>query len=180
MKPASRKSNPPNPYLRPSQSLHSRFLRSHPLPARPTPQLPQLTLCILYKKRKIQFHLPSATPFAQVTEALYAHLHRYLAEDAQVPPEKAHRILRSIVGWESVDGDVNFDYRLSLQKGSLQQTKFLAPFGLRSQEGARFKIYHCLAIGGFSKVYLGRSYEDGQFYAIKFIRKSGEGAQEKY
>jgi serine/threonine protein kinase len=31
-----------------------------------------------------------------------------------------------------------------------------------------------LAIGGFSKVYLARSYEDGRFYAIKFIKKKAE------
>lgn len=34
-------------------------------------------------------------------------------------------------------------------------------------------MYNCLAIGGFSKVYLVRSCEDGQFYVIKFIRKGG-------
>lgn len=36
----------------------------------------------------------------------------------------------------------------------------------------RFKVYSCLAIGGFSKVYLGRSYDNGHFYALKFIRKT--------
>jgi len=39
-------------------------------------------------------------------------------------------------------------------------------------EAVKYKMYNCLAIGGFSKVYLARSYENGQFYAIKFIRKS--------
>lgn len=34
-----------------------------------------------------------------------------------------------------------------------------------------YKICKCLAIGGFSKVYLARSYKDGRFYAIKIIKK---------
>lgn len=51
----------------------------------------------------------------------------------------------------------------------------------RSQDQSNFsfnyEIYNCLAIGGFSKVYLARSYDDGKFYAIKFIKKRKE--QEK-
>lgn len=34
-----------------------------------------------------------------------------------------------------------------------------------------YEVYNCLAIGGFSKVYLARSREDGRFYTIKFIKK---------
>ena len=80
--------------------------------------------------------------------------------------------MRSVVGFESVDGDINFDYRLSLEKGELEKTKFFYPFTNKSaQDTLKYKIYNCLAIGGFSKVYLARSYENGQFYAIKFIRK---------
>lgn len=43
-------------------------------------------------------------------------------------------------------------------------------------EGCKFdyQIYNCLAIGGFSKVYLARSYDDGKFYAIKFIKKKAQ------
>ena len=37
-----------------------------------------------------------------------------------------------------------------------------------------YEIYSCLAIGGFSKVYLARSREDGKFYAVKFIKKVKE------
>ena len=36
----------------------------------------------------------------------------------------------------------------------------------------KFKIYKCLAIGGFSKVYLVRSQRDGQFYAMKVMLKN--------
>ena len=34
-----------------------------------------------------------------------------------------------------------------------------------------YEIYNCLAIGGFSKVYLSRSRQNGQFYALKIIKK---------
>jgi serine/threonine protein kinase len=45
-----------------------------------------------------------------------------------------------------------------------------------SESGGRFEyeLYSCLAIGGFSKVYLSRNYIDGKFYAIKFIKKRPE------
>lgn len=35
----------------------------------------------------------------------------------------------------------------------------------------RYKICKCLAIGGFSKVYLVRNLRDGQFYAMKVMLK---------
>lgn len=35
----------------------------------------------------------------------------------------------------------------------------------------RYKICKCLAIGGFSKVYLVRSLRDGHFYAMKVMLK---------
>jgi hypothetical protein len=31
-----------------------------------------------------------------------------------MPREKVEKIIKGVVGFESVDGDVNFDYRLSL------------------------------------------------------------------
>lgn len=78
-----------------------------------------------------------------------------------------------MIGFESVDGDVNFDYRLSLNKGTILKTKFFYPLFSKnySNSSFRYKIYNCLAIGGFSKVYLSRSLENGQFYAIKFMKK---------
>jgi serum/glucocorticoid-regulated kinase 2 len=36
----------------------------------------------------------------------------------------------------------------------------------------KYKIIKCLAIGGFSKVYLVRSHYDGKFYAMKAVSKS--------
>lgn len=84
--------------------------------------------------------------------------------------------MKTVVGFMSVDGDINFDYRLSLRKGVIQTTKFFQPFFNKSHtHSIGYKIYNCLAIGGFSKVYLARSYENGQFYAIKFIKKCVDG-----
>jgi len=55
----------------------------------------------------------------------------------------------------------------------VEKTKFFYPFMQKSTHSSaiKYKIYNCLAIGGFSKVYLARSYENGEFYAIKFLRK---------
>ena len=73
--------------------------------------------------------------------------------------EKAQKIFKTVIGFESVDGDTNFDYRLSLENGVIEKTKFFYPFFKKTQNknGFQYKIYNCLAIGGFSKVYLARS-----------------------
>ena len=90
--------------------------------------------------------------------------------------------MKNIVGFESVDGDVNFDYRLSLNKGVIQKTKFFYPLFRKHHTNSsfRYKIYNCLAIGGFSKVYLARSLENGQFYAIKFMKKMNPDSEQVY
>jgi len=89
-------------------------------------------------------------------------------------------VLNAVVGFESVDGDINFDYRLSLNKGCIQKTKFFYPLLNKTHQNHSFKykIYNCLAIGGFSKVYLARSVENGQFYAIKFMKKMNANNEE--
>ena len=64
-----------------------------------------------------------------------------------------------------------------LETLTLKKTKFLKPFYKQSVLEkdnfceVHYKIYQCLGIGGFSKVYLSRSFLDGKFYAIKFIKK---------
>jgi len=78
--------------------------------------------------------------------------------------------MRSVVGFSSVDCDLNFDYRFSLGMGKIETTKFFMPF-INKNTSIGYKIYNCLAIGGFSKVYLARSYDNGHFYAMKFIKK---------
>lgn len=61
----------------------------------------------------------------------------------------------------------------------ISKTKFLVPFLKAGEHSSGYKIYKCLAIGGFSKVYLARSYEDGRFYAIKFMKKAGLSEEER-
>jgi hypothetical protein len=161
--------------LRPSQSLHSRLLKSglKDQPKRSEPRtIDELTICIIYKKKKIEFTVKTHTPFPELNRQLYSHLHAHLSE-GKLSSDKIGRTMRSVVGFESVDGDVNFDYRLSLGKGEVEKTKFFYPFVNKCTQAdtLKYKIYNCLAIGGFSKVYLARSYENGQFYALKFIRK---------
>lgn len=82
-----------------------------------------MTVCLIYKKKKISFAVPMHTPFGELTRLLYSRLQQHLAQE-QLAPEKIHSILKGVVGFESVDGDVNFDYRLSLGKGQLEGTKF--------------------------------------------------------
>ena len=130
---------------------------------------------IIYKQNKIQFSVKAKTTFQQLNKLLYTHLIKYLLQEMHLSSQKAEKIMKSVVGFSSVDGDINFDYRLSLQKGVVQTTKFFQPFINKSHGNPiGYKIYNCLAIGGFSKVYLARSYQNGQFYAIKFIRKCTE------
>jgi len=69
---------------------------------------------------------------ADLKKQLFTQLHAYLTQEAQMPREKVEKIMKSIVGFESVDGDVNFDYRLSLEKGCIEKTKFFVPFLMRS------------------------------------------------
>lgn len=43
----------------------------------------------------------------------------------------------------------------------------------------KYKILKCLATGGFSKVYLARSLENGEFYAAKFVDKTKVASDDK-
>lgn len=77
-----------------------------------------------------------------------------------------------VIGFESVDNNTLIDYKIAIGCGSLEQK--LALNCLRYVEEAglkRYKICKCLAIGGFSKVYLVRNLRDGKFYAMKVMLK---------
>jgi len=90
--------------------------------------------------------------------------------------------------------DLQFDYLFSIameatdtqaqsidENLQLKKSKFLRPFFRKENKKneINYKICKCLAIGGFSKVYLSRSYVDGKFYAIKFIKKLSDNCQSK-
>lgn len=95
--------------------------------------------------------------------------------------------MNTVLGFSTINNDIKTDYLISILKGKVTRSLILNCFGvgLNSQRKSRFfsnrslkksqmkyEIYYCLAVGGFSKVYLVRSYSDGKFYAAKFIRKS--------
>lgn len=64
------------------------------------------------------------------------------------------------------------DYQLAMGKGNLTTSVTLTPFYRNNESGLlRYEVYKCLAVGGFSKVYLVRSHEDGRFYVMKTMSK---------
>ena len=77
-----------------------------------------------------------------------------------------------VVGFESIDQDILLDYQVSIGQGVLsRKTSFNCLEYMAEGRLKRYKICKCLAIGGFSKVYLVRSLRDGQFYAMKVMLK---------
>lgn len=87
----SRKTKHFQDHPRPSQSLHCRFLRSNfrDLSKKSEPRkVDELTMCIIYKKKKIEFTVKSKTSFDELNRQLYRHLHSYLLNEAQITNEK--------------------------------------------------------------------------------------------
>ena len=77
-----------------------------------------------------------------------------------------------IVGFETIDQDILLDYQISIGQGILaRKTSFNCLEFMAEGRLKKYKICKCLAIGGFSKVYLVRSLRDGQFYAMKVMLK---------
>jgi serine/threonine protein kinase len=77
-----------------------------------------------------------------------------------------------IIGFESIDQDLLLDYQVSIGQGILsKKTSFNCLEYVADGRLKKYKICKCLAIGGFSKVYLVRSLRDGQFYAMKVMLK---------
>jgi len=74
----------------------------------------EINIYIIFKKKKIQFQVKNKSTFKELNRQLYSNLYKHLLEEYQRTPEKAEKVLREVVGFESVDGDINFDYRLSL------------------------------------------------------------------
>lgn len=84
----------------------------------------------------------------------------------------ALQAVAKVVGFECVRRNITFDYKLSIGKGDLTRSLDLKCFYYGNDKDLRkYKIYRCLAIGGFSKVYLVRSRRDGRFFAMKVMQK---------
>ncbi len=64
------------------------------------------------------------------------------------------------------------DYQISIGKGTMDSKEsFNCLEYIPEGRLKKYKIYKCLAIGGFSKVYLVRNLRDGSFYAMKVMLK---------
>ena len=78
-----------------------------------------------------------------------------------------------ILGFSTSNTNLKLDYMMSVNEGGLTQSLLLECFYATKKTNRllNYEIYNCLAIGGFSKVYLTRSREAGKFYVMKFIMK---------
>lgn len=103
---------------------------------------------------------------------LYGEIVRYEYERSN-SSETVIRAISKILGFSTCNNNLKFDYMLCVGEGEVQQSLLLECFmsAKKSNRISSYEIYNCLAIGGFSKVYLARSREDGRFYALKFIKK---------
>jgi serine/threonine protein kinase len=71
-----------------------------------------------------------------------------------------------------MDSDILLDFQMCIGKGTLtRKTSFNCLEYIPEGKLKKYKICKCLAIGGFSKVYLVRSLRDGNFYAMKVMLK---------
>lgn len=77
-----------------------------------------------------------------------------------------------VIGFETIDYNLLLDYQISIGKGVLtEKTSFNCLEFVPEGRLKKYKICKCLAIGGFSKVYLVRNLKDGNFYAMKVMAK---------
>lgn len=92
--------------------------------------------------------------------------------EMQKANQEALQAVAKVIGFESVRRNITFDYKLSIGRGELTRSLDLKCFHFsKDKDLKKYKIYRCLAIGGFSKVYLVRSRRDGRFFAMKVMQK---------
>lgn len=89
-------------------------------------------VCIIFKKKKIQFFVPNELPFKELNARLYHEFNNFLSSNL-MSPDHILKTMSSVLGFESTDGDINFDYRLSLEKGIITKSKFFYPFFAKSK-----------------------------------------------
>lgn len=113
---------------------------------------------------------PSGTSFRRLKYLLLALIFHH--EERTKHSESALQTVARIVGFQSAPSDIPLDYRLSMENGELSKSLQLecVLYSDAPQLG-RYQIIKCLAIGGFSKVYLVRSLLDGRFLAMKVMDK---------
>lgn len=124
----------------------------------------------------IKVKVPTGIENAHLPYIFHKEIYKYLLNMRDPNP-----LLKTaeVVGFETVDSDLLLDYQISIGKGSLtRKTSFNCLEYIAKGKLKRYKICKCLAIGGFSKVYLVRNLRDGNFYAMKvMLKKFIEGTQ---
>lgn len=122
-----------------------------------------------YKGHMLKVKLPTGIENKNLHYIFHKEIYQYLLNMRDSNPllKTAH-----VVGFESMDDDLILDYQISIGKGILsKKTVFNCIEYVAEGRLKKYKICKCLAIGGFSKVYLVRSLRDGQFYAMKVMLK---------
>lgn len=146
------------------------FLELYPTPPSIPPAPVSFTVTLLYKSVSLKVRLPVGIETKHISFLFHQEIYRYLLEMKDGNP-----LLKTalVVGFASTHNDLLLDYRISIGDGRLEAEKM----GFRCVEYCaeerlkQYEVVKCLAIGGFSKVYLVRSLKDGQFYAMKVMLK---------
>lgn len=146
------------------------FLELYPF----APQIPStsayFTVTLNYNSSSLKVKLPVGVETKHLPFLFHQEIYRSLLVNKDQNP-----LLKTalVVGFETTHCDLLLDYRISIGEGILSPDKLSFNCLLFSNEGRlkKYKICKCLAIGGFSKVYLVRSLVDGQFYAMKVMLK---------
>jgi serine/threonine protein kinase len=122
-----------------------------------------------YRGTLLKVKLPTGIENKNLPYIFHQEIFRYLLNMRDSNP-----LLKTaqVVGFESIDHDVLLDFQISIGQGVLvRKASFNCLEFVGEGRLKKYKICKCLAIGGFSKVYLVRSLRDGQFYAMKVMLK---------
>lgn len=122
-----------------------------------------------YKGHMLKVKLPTGIENKNLPYIFHKEIYQYLLNMHDSNPLMK---TAQVVGFESMDEDLILDYKISIGKGILtKKTVFNCIEYVAEGRLKKYKICKCLAIGGFSKVYLVRSLRDGHFYAMKVMLK---------
>lgn len=127
------------------------------------------TINLNYKGNVIKVKVPTGVANSALPYIFHKEIYKFLLNIKDKNP-----LLKTaqVVGFETVDSNLLLDYQVSIGKGVLTaKASFNCLEFVPEGRLKKYKIYKCLAIGGFSKVYLVRSLRDGTFYAMKVMLK---------
>ena len=145
------------------------FQQLYPEPPPITTSSTFFIVALNYRGTLLKVKLPTGILTKNLAYIFHQEIYRYLLNMRDSNP-----LLKTaqVVGFESIDQDLLLDYQISIGQGVLsKKTSFNCLQYIVEGRLKRYKVCKCLAIGGFSKVYLVRSLRDGQFYAMKVMLK---------